>query len=52
VYCTREFEAEMDLVRAAEFISGESKIYPAFAEFVERDNQDWLAESWPDDYEE
>jgi hypothetical protein len=44
VYWTRELEAEMDVVRAAEFISGTSEVYPAFADYVEGDNQDWLSD--------
>ena len=46
VYWTRELEAEGDVERAAEFISGDSEIYPAFAGYVDGDNQDWLAEQW------
>jgi hypothetical protein len=42
VYWTRELEGEVDFERAAEFISGESEVYPAFADYVERDNQEWL----------
>ncbi len=52
VYWTRELEAEGDLQRAAEFISGESEVYPAFAGYVERDNQDWLADQREDSDEE
>jgi hypothetical protein len=44
VYQTREYEAESDLESAAEFISGESELYPAFSSFVEADNQEWLEE--------
>ena len=54
VWWTRELEAEVDLDSAAEFISGESEIYPAFEGYVEGDNQAWLAEQQeePDDDEE
>jgi len=48
VYWTRELEGEIDLESAAEFISGESEIYPGFADYVERDNQDWFAEQQED----
>jgi len=46
VFWTRELEGELDLERAAEFISGESEFYPAFADYVEGDNQDWLEQQW------
>jgi hypothetical protein len=42
VYWTRELEAEVDLERTAEFIRGESELYPAFSAYVDDDNQEWL----------
>lgn len=44
VWDTREAEAEVDAEAAAEFIDGESELYPAFAELVEEDNRRWLDE--------
>jgi hypothetical protein len=52
VFWTRELEAEMDIEAAAEFITGESAIYPAFAAYVRGDNQDWLDEQWEDEPDE
>jgi hypothetical protein len=44
IWQTREFEAEVDVEAAAEFITGESHIYPAFDSYVGADNLTWLDE--------
>ena len=45
VWELREIEAEaVDLETAAEFITGESDIYPSFAALIEADNGEWLEE--------
>ena len=46
VWWTRELEAEVDIEAAAEFISGESELYPAFGALVEDDNREWLEAQW------
>lgn len=46
VWRTRELEAEVDIEAAAEFISGESELYPAFGGLVEDDNREWLEAQW------
>jgi hypothetical protein len=42
VWSTRDFEAEVDLERAADFITGDSEMYPAFADLIDADNEQWL----------
>jgi hypothetical protein len=44
VWSIREFEAQTDVYAAAEFITGSSEIYPAFAAAIEADNEAWLEE--------
>ena len=52
VFWTRELEAEVDLAAAAQFITGESEIYPAFADLVDEDNGDWLTSQYDESGEE
>jgi hypothetical protein len=39
----RDYEAEIDAEHAADFINGDSELYPAFAGLIADDNSAWLA---------
>jgi hypothetical protein len=52
VFWTRELEGEVDLEAAARFITGESEIYPAFADALEQDNETWLAAQYGEEDDE
>ena len=54
VWRLRDFEAEVGLEHAAEFINGDSEIYPALADRITDDNTNWLNEQpgYPEDENE